>query len=184
MRMITTALVALLLSGPALAQEAVSTNPYDDMVVSDDLSALPEAVRAMRQQLIDATKSGDIESLQAIIDAQDTPPTVSFGLPDDPVAYLKEQSADPEGRQILAVLRNVLEAPYAKIDASSETPSYVWPYLAVVPDISNLTPAQTVDAYRLVSDEDLKGMTEFGGWFAWRVFIGTDGEWQMFVSGD
>jgi len=184
MRLIVTVLSALLLLMPAaLAQQEADYDPYADMVVSDDLGALPEAVRLKHEQLIEATKTGDIESLRAIIEAQGTPPNVSFGLPDDPVAYLKEQSADPEGRQILALLRNLLEMPYAVLGASSDTPNYVWPYLALA-DIENLTPEQTVDAFRLITPEQLEDMHQFGGWFWWRVYIGKDGEWQAFVAGD
>ena len=184
MRLIVTILSALLLlASPAIAQDEAAYDPYADMVVSDDLGALPKPVRLKRSQLIEATRSGDIESLRAIIAAQDAPPNVSFGLPDDPVAYLKEQSADPEGRQMLALLRNLLEMPYAVLGASSDTPSYVWPYLAIA-DIESLTPEQTVDALRLVIPEDLENMRQFGGWFWWRVYIGPDGEWQAFVAGD
>lgn len=184
MRLIVTILSALLLFMPAaLAQDEAAYDPYADMVVSDDLSALPEPVRRKHEQLIEATRTGDIEGLRAIIAAQDTPPNVSFGLPDDPVAYLKEQSADPEGRQMLALLRNLLEMPYAVLGASSDTPNYVWPYLALA-DIENLTPEQTVDAFRLVTPDQLEDMRQFGGWFWWRVYIGKDGEWQAFVAGD
>lgn len=184
MRLIATMLSALLLFTPAaLAQDEARYDPYADMVVSDDLAALPAPVRLKRQQLIEATRTGDIESLRAIMDAQEAPPNVSFGLPDDPVAYLREQSADPEGRQMLALLRNLLEMPYAVLGASSDTPSYVWPYLALA-DIENLTPEQSVDAYRLITPEQLEDMHQFGGWFWWRVYIGPDGEWQAFVAGD
>ncbi len=184
MRLFITIISALLLSMPvALAQDAADYDPYADMVVSDDLSALPEAVRLKHAQLVEATKTGDIESLRAIIETQDTPPNVSFGRPDDPVAYLREQSGDPEGRQMLALLRNLLEMPYAVLGASSDTPNYVWPYLALA-DIENLTPEQSVDAYRLITPEQLEDMHQFGGWFWWRVYIDQDGEWQAFVAGD
>jgi hypothetical protein len=181
MRSMLLALALLILAPAALAQDEY--NPYFDLEISDDIAALPEAVQETRSQLIEATRSGDIESLRAIIEAQGGAPTVSFGLPDDPVGYLREQSLDPEGRQILALLRNLLEMPYAVLGASSETPNYVWPYLALV-DLDALTPEQAVDAYRLVDPDDLAGMREFGGWIYWRVYIGPDGEWQAFVAGD
>ncbi|UYN99596.1 MAG: hypothetical protein KIT02_17095 [Devosia sp.] len=183
MRIAHIAAVALLLATPLLAQEEAPYDPFSDIVVSDDASALPEAVAAKRQALIAATMSGDIEALGAVMDAQDYPPNVSFGGPDDALAYLKDQSADPEGRQILALLRNLLEMPYAVLGAGSETPSYVWPYLAVI-DIAALEPGQVVDAYRLITPEQLDDMHDFGGWFWWRVYIGADGEWQAFVAGD
>ncbi|MFC3705359.1 hypothetical protein ACFOOL_11390 [Devosia honganensis] len=183
MRRLPVLIAALFLAAPALAQEDASYDPYADLVVSDDVSALPEPVRAMREQLIEATRTGDLDSLQPIIDAQDTPPNVSFGRPDDALAYLREQSEDEEGRQILALLRNLLEMPYAVLGAGSDSPNYVWPYLAVA-DLAALTPGQTVDAYRLVTAAQLADMHGFGGWFWWRVYIGPDGDWQAFVAGD
>lgn len=170
------------LAGPALAQDA-EFDPFANVVVSDDLAALPEPVRAMREALIAATRSGDIDNLRPIMEGQDFPPTVSYGEPDDPVAYLRDQSTDPEGKPTLALLRNLLEMPYAILPSENGNDSYVWPYLAII-DLNALTPEQTVDAYRLVTKEEFDDMGEFGGWFWWRVYIGKDGEWQAFVAGD
>lgn len=167
---------------PALAQDE-DFDPYANVTVSDDLTALPEPVRAMREALIAATKSGDIENLRPIMEAQAHPPTVSYGGPDDPVAYLREQSDDPEGKPTLALLRNLLEMPYAILPSEDDQASYVWPYLAVI-DLETLTPEQTVDAYRLVDQQEFSDMGAFGGWFWWRVYIAEDGEWTAFVAGD
>jgi hypothetical protein len=170
------------LAGPVLAQDE-EFDPYANVVVSDDITALPEPVRTMREALIAATRSGDIENLRPIMEAQEFPPTVSYGGPDDPVAYLREQSEDPEGKPTLALLRNLLEMPYAILPSEDGKDSYVWPYLAII-DLSALTPEQTVDAYRLIDQEQFDDMAEFGGWFWWRVYIAEDGEWQAFVAGD
>ncbi|ODT69506.1 MAG: hypothetical protein ABS75_16480 [Pelagibacterium sp. SCN 63-23] len=177
------AFATLALALPAPAQDETPYDLYADLVVSADIAALPEEVRTKREQLIEATRSGDIDSLGAIMTAQGTAPNVSFGRPDDALAYLKEQSADPDGLQMLALLRNILEMPYAVLGAGSDSPSYVWPYLAVT-DITTLAPEQIVDAYRLVTPKELEDMHAFGGWFWWRVYIGADGEWQAFVAGD
>lgn len=183
MRLFAFLIAALMLSGPALAQDHANYDPFADVIVSDDLSALPEPVRAKREQLIAATRTGDIEGLGAIMAAQDAPPTVSFGDPDDAIGYLREQSSDGEGLQMLALMRNLLEMPYAILGASSADPNYVWPYLAVS-DLTALTPEQMVDVYRLITPEQFADMGDFGGWFWWRIYIGDDGEWQAFVAGD
>jgi hypothetical protein len=167
----------------ALAEDAAPYDPYADMVVSDDLSKLPQAVQDKRAALIAVTKSGDIEGLRAIITAQKTPPQVSFGGPDDAVAYLKTESVDGTGLETLAILRNMLEAPYAMIGATSAEPSYVWPYLAVA-DVEALTPGQMVDAYRPMPSDHAVDLADMGGWYYWRVFIQPDGEWSAFVAGD
>src|SRR5688572_447675 len=62
--------------------------------------SLPEPVREMRRQLIEAASSGDIEQLRALMNAQPEPPSVSFGDPVDPIDYLKALSSDAEGREI------------------------------------------------------------------------------------
>jgi hypothetical protein len=174
-------LILVVLISPATAQEAY--DPYADRIVSDDISALPQAVQDKRAQLIEATKSGDMEQLRAIMDAQETPPRVSFGDPEDPIEHLRSESADGEGLEMLAILRNLLEAPYAIIGATSDEPSYVWPYLAVM-EIPELTPAQKVDAYRIMPADLVKDLPEMGAWYYWRVFIGKNGDWQAFVAGD
>ena len=168
------------LAAPVLAQDE-AFDPYANVAISDDFSALPKPVKNMRDKLIAATRTGDIESLRPIMEAQEFPPTVSYGGPDDPVAYLREQNDDPAGRPTLALLRNLLEMPYAILPSEDGNDSYVW--LAVV-DLAALTPEQTVDAYRLVSEEEFGDMGAFGGWFWWRVYIAEDGEWTAFVAGD
>lgn len=169
---------------PVMAQDDVESYPYPKYEISDDLSALPEPVARTRERLIAAARNGDIEALRPIIAEQEYPPTVSYGGPDDAVDYLKTYSADGAGLENLAILLDLLEAPYAVFDTESETPSYVWPYLAVVEDLSALTPAQKVDAYRILTHEQLTELTELEAWYYWRVYIGKDGEWQAFVAGD
>ena len=176
-------LAALMMLGAGHAALGQDYDPYADMVISDDISALPQAVQDKRAQLIEAARSGDITSLKAIIDAQKSSPRVSFGDPEDAVAYLRTASADGEGIETLAILRDLLEAPYAIIGATSEEPSYVWPYLAVI-DATALTPAQMVDAYGLMPAEYAKELPEMGAWYYWRVFIEKNGAWSAFVAGD
>lgn len=180
MRLLATALVALLLIAPVAAQEA----DYPEFTVSNDLSLLPKPVAQKRQQLIDAALTGDIEALRPIVEAQANPPTVSFGGPDDVVDYLKTYSADGQGVENLAILLDLLNAPYAVFDPSGEAPSYVWPYLAVVPDLAALTPAEKVDAYRILTHEQFGELVDLQAWYYWRVYVGEDGEWQAFVAGD
>jgi hypothetical protein len=181
MRLLVTALVALLLIAPAAAQDETA---YPDFTVSNDLSLLPKPVQQKREALIAAALTGDIEALRPIIEAQTNAPTVSYGGPDDAVDYLKTYSADGQGIENLAILLDLLNAPYAVFDSSGEDPSYVWPYLAVVPDLSALTPAEKVDAYRILTHEQFTELTELEAWYYWRVYIGKDGEWTAFVAGD
>jgi hypothetical protein len=179
MRMILTAAILAALSFPAMALDI----PKDGYVVSDDPDELPEAVREKREALIAAAKSGDIEALRPIFAAQKAPPNVSFGDPADAVDHLKTTAGDGNGLETLAILRDVLEAPYAAMDGGDGTVYYVWPYLAAMPDLTQLEPAQVVDAYRIMGQQQFDEMRE-AGWLYWRAFIAEDGELTAFVAGD
>lgn len=181
MRLFAASLLTMCLCFSAAAQD---DDIYPEFFVSNDLSALPKAVAQKRQALIEAARTGDIEALRPIIEAQASPPTVSYGGPDDAVAYLKDQSVDGEGIEPLAILLDLLDAPYAVFEPSSDSPSYVWPYLAAVPDLTALTAAEKVDAYRILTHEQFTELVELEAWYYWRLYIGKDGAWQAFVAGD
>ena len=181
MRLLAAVTLALSLTLPVTAQNEPAWPEY---TVSNDLSALPEAVRKTRDALIAAALSGDIEALRPIVKAQQHPPTVSYGGPDDAVDYLKTYSADGQGIENLAIMLELLNAPYAVFDSASDDPSYVWPYLAVVEDLSALTPKQKLDAYRILTAEQFHELVDLEAWYYWRLYIGKDGEWQAFVAGD
>lgn len=182
MRFAAFALTALLIATPAFAQELEI--PEDGYVVSDDVTLLPQAVQDKRLALIAAARTGDIGELKTIMDAEPAPPTVSFGDPEDPIAYLKGESADGEGYEILALLANILSAPFAAVDGGDGEPFYVWPYLAAYDDLTKLTPTEKVDGIRVAGYEDFKVQEEIGNWYFWRVYIGAEGQLQAFVAGD
>lgn len=181
MRLAPVLAATLALCAPGFAQEEEWVWPTPE--ISSDISALPAPVQATRQALIDAARSGNIEALKPIIDAQDYPPNVSFGDPDDALAYLKDVSEDDEGRQILGLMLDLFDQPYAFHPDSGGETYYIWPYLAEV-DPNALTPEQEVDAYRLLNSEQIAELQNFGGWYYWRLFISESGEWSAFVAGD
>jgi hypothetical protein len=173
----------LLFAGSAAVPAQEAYDPYADMVISDDIAALPKPVQEKRAALIEAAKSGDLKALKAIFEAQKTPVQVSYGDAEDAIAYLKTASSDGNGASILAILGEELDAPYAIIGVTSETPSYVWPYLAMV-DVTKLTPAQLVDAYRILPAETVKELADMGSWYYWRIFIEPNGDLSAFIAGD
>ena len=77
----------------------------------------------MRRQLMEAAKSGDIELLRVLMDAQPEQPAVSFGDPGDPIEYLKALSSDADGREILAILLEVLESGFVHSRGRARTRS-------------------------------------------------------------
>ena len=144
---------------------------------------LPEPVRETRRLLLGAARSGDIEQLRAAMQAQPQPPSVSFGDPGDPIEYLKQLSSDADGREILAVLLEVLESGFVNVAPGTPDELYVWPYFAQYP-LEALTPGQLVELFTLVTAADLEDMKSFGGYTFFRVGIAPDGRWLFFVAGD
>jgi hypothetical protein len=144
---------------------------------------LPEPVRDMRRRLMDAARSGDIEQLRPLMEAQAEPPSVSFGDPGDPIEYLKQLSADADGREILAILLEVLESGFVHVQPGTPEELFVWPYFAQFP-LEALTPGQVVELFTLLTAADLEDMKSFGGYTFFRVGIAPDGRWMFFVAGD
>lgn len=151
--------------------------------IHTDLSVLPERVRNTRTVILEAARGGDIEEMRPVLEMNELPPTVSFGGADDPIRFWKEASDDGKGLEILAALVEVLEMPFARTNAGTPEEMYIWPYLAQVQP-GDLTPAQKVDLFQLVSPKSAEEMKEYGGYTYYRLGIGRDGTWHFFVAGD
>lgn len=162
----------------------VDPSVYPNLDVIRDLSTLPANVAQMRTALIEAAVTGDIESLRPIIKRQSMPPVVSFGDVSDPIEYLRQSSNDGEGRELLAIMIELLESPFSVMPPADGEPAiYVWPAYSTN-DLQNLTPTELVDVYKIVSHMDLEEMQLYGGWYFFRVGIDANGEWRYFVAGD
>ncbi len=149
-----------------------------------DLSRLPGPTRRMRELILEATKSGDIEKLRPLLGMGDGATTLSFGgVEGDLIEFLKQQSGDGEGHEILAILEEVLEAGFVHIDAGKPEELYVWPYFFAVP-IEKLTPPQRVELFRIVTAGDYEDMKTYGAYISYRVGIAPDGTWRFFLVGD
>lgn len=162
--------------GPAADLSDVPTPQYD-------LSVLPTPVARMRAQIIDAARTGDIEQLRPVVESNELPPIFSFGGETDSIGYLKSISGDPDGREILAIMIEILEAGFAHLDPGMPQEMYVWPYFHAVP-FDLLTPEQEVELYKIITPQDRKGMEDYGGYTFFRLGIGPDGTWHFFVAGD
>jgi hypothetical protein len=148
-----------------------------------DNEDLRERVGSMRERLILAARSGDIARLGVVFQMNETLPVFTRGSERDPVAFWKSASGDGEGREILAVLLNILDLPAALINKGTPQEMYVWPYLAHVP-LTDLTPRQTVDLYRLMTAQDVRDTRTLGSWVFWRLGIGPDGTVHFFLAGE
>ena len=148
-----------------------------------DTALLPAPVARIREQILEAARSGDIERLRPIIDGNGITPTFSFVGETDAIAFWKETSGDSEGRELLAIMSEIFEAGFLHSGAGTADEIYIWPYFAEIP-LDKLTPAQQVELYRLVTAQDVKDMREFGSYIFYRAGITPDGQWQYFVAGD
>jgi hypothetical protein len=140
----------------------------------------------MRDAILAAAHTGDIEELKTAIEWNELKPDFGSAAGSDPIAYWKRISADGQGREILAVLANLFslapaELPFGK-DAENNA-IYVWPYLAERP-LDKLTAAEEVDLYRLMPPAAANAMREKKKWTWWRLSIGADGTWHTFTRPD
>jgi hypothetical protein len=152
----------------------------------DDPGPLPEPVEEMRQAILAATHSGNIEDLRVPLDWNELKPEVAASAGEDPIAHWKKASADGNGREILAALAEILPMRAAELPFGKDLENniiYVWPYLAEV-DLGKLTPAQEVDLIRLVGPAEAKAMQAKKKWAWWRLTIGADGTWHSFKKAD
>lgn len=156
--------------------------PAAPVEVLSDVSKIPEAVARMRELIVEAAASGDIERLRPLLGKGLTQTQVGENGT-DPVEVLKGLSGDPDGIEILAILLDVLSTGFVLVDKGTPEEIYVWPYFTEK-SLPSLTAPEKVDLFRLVTAGDVAGMEEGGNYNFYRVGITPDGEWKFFVAGD
>lgn len=147
-------------------------------------SPLPPAVLETCEGILTAVRSGDIEDLRIVLDWNEISPVLGDHRVDDPIANWKRLSGDGEGREILAILANLLAVGPTQVALGSdlENPAvYVWPYLSELP-LDKLTPAQEVDLFRLMAPQAAREIRETKKWAWYRLSIGADGTWHSFMN--
>jgi len=149
-----------------------------------DLALLPEPVRRMRELIVEACLSGDIERLRPLISTGEDGTQLSFGdISGDPISFLRGLSGDEHGHEILAILYEVFSAGYVQLEAGTPEEMYVWPYFFAVP-LDALTPPQRVELFKIVTAGDYEDMKNYGAYIFYRAGISSEGRWLFFVAGD
>lgn len=149
-----------------------------------DLSRLPEPVARMRNLLVEAAKTGDIEKLRPLVGTGESMPQISFGdVEGDPIAFLKSLSGDSEGQEILAIMEEVLNAGYVHLGEGTDEDLYVWPYFFGLP-LDKLDNRQRVELFKIVTAGDYEDMKQYGTYVFYRLGITPEGRWAFFVAGD
>lgn len=166
---------------PARSQAGLDDQP---VAVSYDVDALPAPVRRMRELIMDAARSGDLEALRPLIGSgADTTQLALSEIDVDPIDYLKSISGDEAGHETLAILLEVMEAGYVRLDEGLDTELFIWPYFFALP-LEGLSPVQRVELFKLVTAGDYEDMLSFGAYIFFRVGITRQGRWLFFVAGD
>ncbi|WP_411034994.1 hypothetical protein [Shinella sp. BYT-45] len=167
-----------------VTDDKAAEEPQVPAEVLYDIGKAPEPVRRMRELIVEAAASGDIERLRPLLGKGMTETQVSMVESEEgPVETLKGQSGDPEGIEVLAILLDVLATGFAHVDKGTPEEMYVWPYFAEKP-LASLTPPEKVELLRIVTAGDFADMQEFGSYNFYRVGITPDGQWKFFVTGE
>ena len=172
-------------STPAPAPEASKTPPPKpsssaQSQVLYDPQSLPAPVKQTLQEIFETAQSGDIEAMRPVLESNELKPMVATAHVDDPVAFWKKNSADGEGRDVLAALLNILSMGFVKSGQGNDA-IYVWPYLAEM-DLTKLTPAQEVELYRIVPPQQALAMKRSGKYSYYRLGVSPTGIWQYFLQ--
>ncbi|MCW0979884.1 hypothetical protein OK142_03610 [Agrobacterium sp. BT-220-3] len=171
-------------AGQANQKPATPDNsPEMSVVIEHDISKAPEAVRKLRQEIMDAAASGDIEKLRPFIAAGQKEFRIDGNDGEDPIAALKSYSGDPDGLEVMAIIIDLLSTGYAHVDAGTPDEAYVFPYFAGKP-LNTLTAPEKVELLRIITAGDLADMQEYGNYSFYRIGISPDGKWKFFTAGD
>ena len=147
---------------------------------------LPQPVLDMREALLAAIESGDIEDLRHAYDLGDLKPDLGAARKTDPVQHWKRISGDGQGREVLAALSLILDAGYVVLPLGPDLENnrvYVWPYFAEWP-LDKLTAGQEVELLRLMPHSAARAMKDKGKYSHWRLAIGADGTWHALRKGE
>ncbi|HEY1543970.1 MAG TPA: hypothetical protein VGG01_16290 [Xanthobacteraceae bacterium] len=151
--------------------------------VVTDVTRLPPAVARMRERILAAARTGELEAVVAVMRSNGNMPIFSLNAERDPLTYWRRDYPESGGVEILAILADILETGFVHVDQGTPEEKYVWPYFARVP-LKTLTPAQKVDLFRIVTGGDYKDMLDTGAYNFYRIGIGQDGAWRFFVTGN
>ena len=145
---------------PAKSQEAPRDEPVPDVHYGE--TDLPPQVQRMRDALIEAAESGEVEELRAVLEMNEVMPTLSFGEIGDPIEYLKTTSGDGKGREVLAILLEVLNSGWVHMDKGKPQEMYIWPYFAQYP-LDKLTGPQMVELFKIITSYDYQENADLRG---------------------
>ena len=174
----------VLLSVPplAIAGKAKPETASEQLTIGQGRGGLPPGVNEMRDAILAAARSGRLDELLIPIQWNELPPDFGDLAVKETLADWKKQSPDGSGREWLARLINLLEAPYAVVRKGSDIENnkvFVWPAFSEVP-LKKLPPALHVELLRLASAASVARMIAQDRYDGYGLAIGADGTWHAF----
>ncbi|TMV01576.1 hypothetical protein FGI60_14385 [Brucella haematophila] len=167
---------------PPTGTPAPASKPMPEVL--RDFDKLPQPVRQMREKMLAAAQSGDIEQLRPLLGEADNSTQLSLeDHEEDVIEFLKSLAGDVEGREILAIIADLLGTGYVHMNAGTDDEVYVWPYFYAMP-LDRLTPSQTVELFQIVTASDFEDMKKAGGYIFYSIGIAPDGSWRFFTAGE
>ena len=163
----------------AKAPEAPKPDGAQPQILYDP-QLLPAPVKETLKEIFETAQSGDIDAMRPVLEENELKPMVASTHVDDPVAFWKKNSADGEGREVLAAFLNILSIGYVKSGQGKDA-IYIWPYLAEM-DLTKLTPAQEVELFRIVPADKVAAMKKSGKYSYYRLGVSPTGVWQYFLQ--
>jgi hypothetical protein len=188
--LIAAAILALIMTaghapaqGPKKASAADKARPAEfPVTVGFDSGGLPINVAEMREAILAAAHSGDVTELLIPIQWNELPPDFGEKPVKETLLDWQKQSHDGSGREMLALLANILAGPYAVRRQGPDVENakiYIWPAFAELP-LDKLTPPLEVALLRLLSVAEVKRMKKAGRYDGYGLAIGADGTWHAF----
>ncbi|WP_143530615.1 hypothetical protein [Rhizobium sp. RU36D] len=164
--------------------ETPQDNADRPVEIFQDIASAPEPVRRMRQMIVEAAASGDFARLKPLLNPGPNQTQVTAAdTGSDPLEAVRALSGDTEGMEILAIMLDVLQSGFVRVDAGTPDEAYVWPYFAEK-SITTLTPPEKVELLRIVTAGDFADMQEYGNYNFFRLGITPDGQWKFLTAGD
>jgi hypothetical protein len=158
-------------AGPAARQERTAQTPA---------GTLPPLVAEMREAILAAAETGDIDELRTVLDWNELKPEVADAPVGDIIAYWRSLSADGTGREMLAALRAILSTTPAVVRGGRDVENdrlFVWPGIAEQA-IGNLDASALADLARIAPEPEVERMKAARRYLGWRLVIGADGVWH------
>lgn len=149
-----------------------------------DLDELPIPVQEMRDAILAAVESGDIDELRLAIDWNELRPAFQLPRDEDPIEFWRRTSKDGKGGEVLQILGKLLEAGPASLPIGRDFENnavYVWPYLSEV-SAGSLNAAEKTELFDLMPKEEVEEFAKSGKWPWYRLAIGADGTWHIFAK--